>query len=153
MEWILGAGSLAGLLGVVGLAFYTVRMTRGFVAYNRELAGKLLEHFEANLQLSKESYELHNRIKDLDDALFTRTKERDRERAARVSVQQLLDHAIEELARRADAAGAVATIRRDLRRLSEVVSGTIDTAASPDRHVPGTSVPGVDTDDRQDRDP
>ena len=133
MNWLLGAGSLAGLLGVIGLAFYMMRMTRGFTEYNKDLAKNLLEHFGANLELSKENYELNNRIKDLEDAFSNRTKERDREHSARVAVEKLLDHAVTELANRDDAAGAVASIRRDLRRLSEVLSDSEATSTAEDR--------------------
>jgi chromosome segregation ATPase len=118
MEWLLGSSTAVGVAGVVVLAYYMVRMARNNRADLQEL-NQLTRDFADTV---RDQDKLRRHIEDLDDALSNRTNERDRERTARRATETLLESALEDLARRPDATGAVASIRRDLRRLSEVLS-------------------------------
>ena len=143
MEWILGSSTAIGIAGVVMLAYYMVRMASN----NRSDLLALNGSIHAITKITRDNDGYKRVVEDLNDALSNRTDERDRERAARVATEELLESALEDMANRLDAAGAVASIRRDLRRLSEVLSDRDAEDRGGGETVHGETISSADPDD------
>jgi len=139
IEWLLGGGAAAGVVGIAVLAIYLVKMARDSRADLKD-----------QLRLTKEMGDLRrdhlgykHAIERLEEALHEKTDEAARERAATDAAEEALGKAYEQLASSKDPAGAVAAVSGALQRLSklsETRTGKTDTPA--DRRDSADSVHG-----------